>query len=424
MNLSRTERKMSQRKKMYQSMMRATVILFFLMIVTIIGLYIWMEKQSSAPSSGSGGGPDATAIDPASSPKPSTMPSPSPSEDPVNFPSPSPSPEDSGESAPPAEPDRGDGSKKQVTLSFVGDVLLGSTVNNLLSAHGYEYPYQDVRELLQKPDLTIANLETPITDRGTAEKDKTYIYRSSPEVLPAFKEAGFDLVNLANNHTMDYGVEGLLDTLGHLDEQGILRVGAGRDADEAFQPVIVEKNGLKIAFLGFTKVVPDASWKAGLASPGLADTYSHIRPVREIEKAKEQADLVIVIAHWGEERKDHPNQEQIDLAHRYIDAGADLIIGGHPHVLQGFEQYKGKWIAYSLGNFIFTTNNNAKTLETVILEATCSTDGCDLKAVPIFTQWAKPVVMEEQEGQQLYERLTSISRQAFVDKDGYIHAQE
>ncbi|GIP33838.1 capsular polysaccharide biosynthesis protein [Paenibacillus sp. J2TS4] len=411
---------MQQRKKMYQAMMRAIVITFFLMIVTIIGIYIWMERQSSESATGPDGGGEVIQVSPSSSPEPASEPDPSQAPSPKESPAPEPSPGDRNESTPPSAAEPDDEAEKRVTLSFVGDVLLGSTVNNLLAAHGYDYPYQDVKTVLQRSDLTIANLETPITDRGTPEKDKTYVYRSSPKVLPAFKEAGFDLVNLANNHTMDHGVEGLLDTLDYLDDQQIMRVGAGRNADEAFQPVIVEKNGLKIAFLGFTKVVPDTSWKAGLQTPGLADTYDYTRPVKEVAQAKEQADLVVVIAHWGKERHDHPNSEQIDLAYRYIDAGADLIIGGHPHVLQGFEQYKGKWIAYSLGNFIFTTNDEAKTLETVILEATCTTEGCDLKAVPIFTQWAKPVVMEEDAGKRLFERLTSISREAIVQPDGHI----
>jgi poly-gamma-glutamate capsule biosynthesis protein CapA/YwtB (metallophosphatase superfamily) len=220
---------------------------------------------------------------------------------------------------------------------------------------------------------------------------------------------------------MDYGAEGLTDTFSHLNHAGILYMGAGRNAEEAFKPVIVEKKGMKIAFLGFSRVVPDNSWKAGVNHPGVADAYNPNLPAEAVKKAREQADLVIVIAHWGVERMDTPEKYQTDLAHRFIDAGADLVIGGHPHVLQGFEQYRGKWIAYSLGNFIFTTNNVRETLDTMILNASCSKDRkCELNAVPVFTQWAKPVVMNAEDSRKLFEHLAKVSFGAAVDSGGNI----
>jgi poly-gamma-glutamate capsule biosynthesis protein CapA/YwtB (metallophosphatase superfamily) len=307
-----------------------------------------------------------------------------------------------------------------VQLAFVGDILLASGVETLMKQNGFDYPYKDVKDLLQQPDLTIGNLETPVTDRGVLLK-KEYNYRSPPLALPALKEAGIDLVNLANNHVMDYGTEGLLDTMDHLDNTGILRVGAGHDAKEAFNPVIIEKNGIKIAFLGFSHVVPDVSWKAGVKHPGVADTYDYKAPVLAIEKARAEADLVVVIAHWGIERTDTPVAYQTDLAHRYIDAGADLVIGGHPHVLQGIEAYKGKWIAYSLGNFIFTTNSVKETLETFVLNATCSKERqCTLAVVPIQTVYAKPVRMNAEQGQALFDRISSVSFHAQIQPDGQI----
>jgi poly-gamma-glutamate synthesis protein (capsule biosynthesis protein) len=310
--------------------------------------------------------------------------------------------------------------ESQVRLSFVGDVLLASTVETVMKRNGFDYPYREVLPLLQQPDMTIANFESPITTRGTPQK-KDYVYRTSPNALPPFKEAGFDLVTLANNHTLDYGEPGLLDTMSYLDQADILRVGAGHNADEAFKPVIVDKNGIKIAFLGFSRVVPDNSWKAGSKTTGLADTYAEKRPLEEIRKAKTQADLVVVLVHWGIERNNKPEAYQTTLGHHYIDAGADLVIGSHPHVLQGLESYKGKWIAYSLGNFIFTTNNVRETLETVVLDASCGKQGkCDLRVHPIFTEYAKPIPMEEEKGKQLLERLGSISYHSTVQQDGTV----
>jgi hypothetical protein len=308
----------------------------------------------------------------------------------------------------------------QIQLAFVGDILLASGVETIMKQNGYDYPYKDVKDYLRSPDFTIGNLETPVTDDGVILK-KEYNYRSSPKALPALAEAGLDIVNLANNHVMDYGTKGLLDTLDHLRTTGIGHIGAGHDAAEAFQPVIVEKKGIKIAFLGFSRKVPDTSWKAGVKHPGVADTYDYKAPVLAIEKARAQADLVVVITHWGEERTDTPVAYQTELAHRYIDAGADLIVGGHPHVLQGFETYKGKWIAYSLGNFIFTTNNVKETLETFILNASCSKEReCTLSAIPIFTKYAKPEKMNTEQGAALFNRISAVSFHAQIQPDGQI----
>jgi poly-gamma-glutamate synthesis protein (capsule biosynthesis protein) len=295
-------------------------------------------------------------------------------------------------------------------------------VEYVLRDKGFDYPYTSVKSFLQDADYTIANLESPITKRGVEQK-KEYVYRSPPEALPAFKEAGFDLVNLANNHIMDYGVDGLLDTFDYLDQAGIKRVGAGRNAKEAFQPVIVEKKGIKIAFVAFSKVVPNADWKAGKDRPGVADTYALEMPIASIQQAKSMADIVIVIAHWGIERNDMPEAYQKEYARKYIDAGADLIIGGHPHVLQGFESYKGKWIAYSVGNFLFTTRDDApKTWDSTVLQASCSKQGgCELKMVPVLTKWAFPQLMQQPESIKLFERMSSISFGAVVDKEGNVH---
>ena len=312
----------------------------------------------------------------------------------------------------------------RVSLTFVGDVIFADNVDVALKANGYDYPYRQVRSYLESADLTIANLETPLTERGSAAI-KEYAYRSNPKALPAFKEAGFDLVNLANNHILDYGTIGLLDTFDHLDKAGIRWFGAGRNVAEAFKPVIVEKKGIKIAFLGLSKVVPTQEWKAGKDRPGVAETYALKLPLEAIQNAKKQADLVIVVAHWGVERQDQPEKYQKDFARQYIDAGADLIVGGHPHVLQGFENYKGKWIAYSLGNFIFTMNENPLTWETVILQATCSKEGgCALKTVPVLTKLANPEPMTGDAASKLFDRLTGISFQAEVGRDGTVRIKD
>lgn len=319
--------------------------------------------------------------------------------------------------------DSGKGTNVQnpvVKMAFVGDVMFASKVDDLLKKNGYDYPYKYVKSYLEKADIAVANLETPVTTKGEAQK-KEYVYRSSPFALPEMKKAGIDLVNLANNHSMDYGQEGLIDTLTLLDEQGIKHVGAGMNSAEAYSHVLLEQNGIKIAFLGFSRVVPETSWYAGKSKPGIAETYSTKLPTEAIAKARGEADLVVVILHWGEERKDRPAKIQTDLAHQYIDEGADLVIASHPHVLQGLEQYKGKWIAYSLGNFIFTTNETPETWESVIVEASCTKErNCDLHLVPILTKWGQPIRMVTEDSQKLFGRLGNISINAQIDSEGRV----
>lgn len=318
-----------------------------------------------------------------------------------------------------------DDAAEKVEMAFVGDVLLGSTVSYLLERHGMDYPYTHIREQLQQPDITVANLETPITELEETKEQKSYLYRSSPETLPAFVEAGFDLVTLANNHILDYGVEGLRDTIAHLDKADIKHVGAGEDEIEAYQPVIIEQNGIKTAFIGLSMVVPRVEWKANKYNPGVAETYSYERAVKAIERAEEEADVVVVLPHWGDERQQEPKEQQVNMAYRYIDAGADLVVGSHPHVLQTVERYKGKWIVYSMGNFIFTTNDFAPSWESGIFNASCNNTGdCELKLKPITNRFAQPKFLEENEAQRLLSEMETRSQGVTIDAQGNIKPAE
>nr|WP_275444506.1 CapA family protein [Paenibacillus sp. ACRRX] len=308
-----------------------------------------------------------------------------------------------------------------VRFTFVGDIINAGKVADVVAKSGYHYPYSYVKSIFQQDDLTIANVETPITKRGVPAQHKEFVYKSSPKMASAMKEAGIDVVNLANNHVMDQGEEGLIDTFAALQGADIRYVGAGKNGIEAYQPVIVKRNGMSIAVLGFSRVIPDVSWYAGKNKPGLAATYDPTKALESIRKAKQAADIVIVVAHWGKEKVDYPVKHQQDLAHAYIDAGADLIIGGHPHVLQGFEPYKGKWIAYSMGNFIFTRATQPKTWETMVLEAECTKNGtCKLQMHPYYTELGRAVPLIGTKGQALISRMESISFQTRVDRYGHV----
>lgn len=311
--------------------------------------------------------------------------------------------------------------KSSVQLTFVGDIMMSGNVEKTLLANSYDYPYKHVSSLFLQDDITIANLETPVTATGVPAQNKTYVYKSSPLAVPAMKKAGIDVVNLANNHSMDQGVPGLLDTFVALDDNQIEYVGAGKDASRAYAPVFIEKNGIKIAILGFSRVIPETSWFAGNTQPGLADSYDPALAVKAIQQANSHADLVVVIAHWGKERSDYPVDHQKELSRAYIDAGADLIVGGHPHVLQGFERYNDKWIAYSLGNFIFTRSSEPKTWESMVLQASCTKSGdCELTMLPFHAELGQAVPMNESNGAALLKRIESISEGVEIQSDGRV----
>jgi len=298
-------------------------------------------------------------------------------------------------------------------------LLVTDYVSAITEREGYDFLYKPSLLYLSEPDLTAGNLEFPVTDRGVPVKGTPYVFKGSPDVLPSMRDAGFDVMSLANNHALDQGVEGMLDTMKHLDKTGISHMGAGNNDTEAFAPVIKEVRGIKVAYIGLSKVVPFGSWKADKNVPGLAETYDTRRATAAIAKAKEQADIVVVMVHWGKERVDQPEPYQKDFGRQYIDAGADLVIGSHPHVLQGFEKYKGKWIAYSLGNFIFSSYPKETAGETGVLDALCTKSGdCEMTFHPMFTVHAQPTPLEADAAKALLDRLSSISFGAKFKEDG------
>jgi poly-gamma-glutamate capsule biosynthesis protein CapA/YwtB (metallophosphatase superfamily) len=244
---------------------------------------------------------------------------------------------------------------RQVILMAVGDVMLGRTIGDMIEAQGHEAPFQFTADALRSADITVGNLESPISARGTPE-GKTYAFRAPLAAAESLGYGGFNLVNLANNHILDYGPLALADTLDSLAAQGIQSVGAGMNASEAHAPVMIEVNGLRLAFLGYLDVPPATydyrSWEAGPNRPGVA--WAHEELVHQgVTAAKAQADIVIVLVHNGYELVQQVGSQQQKIAHLAIDSGASLVIGSHPHVLQRVERYKDGLIAYSMGNFVF-----------------------------------------------------------------------
>ncbi len=261
----------------------------------------------------------------------------------------------------------------------VGDVMLARTVGERVLAEGPETVFAGVLATLAQADLLAANLECVISDRG-APVDKAYVFRAPPQALAALAHAGVDVLSLANNHAFDYGVDALADMLPGLRAEGIVTVGAGADAEAAHAPVIVERNGLRIAFLAYVDVPVEGrtgfdtrSWVAGTDQPGLA--WAEPESIAfDVAAAGLRADVVIVLMHFGLENRRDVTASQQALARGAIDAGADLVLGAHPHVLQPVEEYNGGVIAYSLGNFVFDGFVPPATYS-AIFSATLTTDG-------------------------------------------------
>ena len=258
----------------------------------------------------------------------------------------------------------------KATLLFGGDVLLSQHVLNAYQKGGGIGGVLDAgyREAIDTADFFMVNQEFPFSSRGTAAEDKQYTFRLPPDRVSMFLEMGIDAVTLANNHALDFGTDALLDTCDTLDTAGILHTGAGADLDKAKKPVIAELEGIRVGILGATRVIPEAGWAAGKNHPGMLATYDAAAALEEIRRLRTECDYVVVMVHWGIEREEKPKDYQRTLGQQYIDAGADLVVGSHPHVLQGIEYYQGKPIVYSLGNFVF----GSSIPKTALLQVTLS----------------------------------------------------
>ena len=267
-------------------------------------------------------------------------------------------------------------------IAAVGDIMLGGTAQPEMQKYGYDYPFAQTRQILRQAQIVFCNLEGPLTDDGVAEVNKKYLFRSPPDkVAPALARAGFNVASLANNHSLDYGFQGLEDTRAALKNAGIQPVGAGRDLVQARAPVFMKTNGATVAFLAYSLVFPEEFW-AGPEKPGTA--FGHERYVRaDVAAARRQADIVVVSFHWGQEGKSELRDYQTLLAHAAIDSGASIVLGHHPHVLQGVERYKDGVIVYSLGNFAFGSYSKTATRSVIALFGFRNRQLHDLRLVPI-----------------------------------------
>ncbi len=267
--------------------------------------------------------------------------------------------------------------KKTISVVLVGDIMLNRGVEYMMKTEGngdFRFPFSKIAKDLKKADILFGNLEGPISDKGI-KVGSIYSFRAEPKVIEGLTFAGFDVISLANNHAFDYGREALEDTFLRLKTAGVDYVGAGFNEGEAYSPIIKEVNGstgspqAKIGFLAYTNLGPE-SWKAGEKNSGIAwISEKEINKIKEdIKNTKEKADILIVSLHSGEEYSAQPTQFQIEFSKMAIDAGSDIVVGHHPHVVQPNEKYGNGYIFYSFGNFVFDQSFSEETMRGEILE--------------------------------------------------------
>lgn len=291
-------------------------------------------------------------------------------------------------------------------LVAVGDIMLSRYVAQKINEHGDPgYPFAGVQWFLQGGDVVFGNLESPVTP-GREIKVPEMVFRADPWVALALKEAGFDILSLANNHVPDFGGQGILDTMHHLESAAILHTGAGKNEQEAYAPRYMEVKGVKLAFLAFNDpaVVPE-SYGAG-DGPGTA-LLEPEKMTAAINGAAANADFTVVSLHAGTEYAAEPDATQVRFARLAIDAGADLVLGSHPHVVQKVERHRGKYILYSLGNFVFDQLWSRDTRESIATRIWIRENNVEkIEFLPVYiNNCAAPVVLSESEGQRVLEKL-------------------
>jgi poly-gamma-glutamate synthesis protein (capsule biosynthesis protein) len=270
-----------------------------------------------------------------------------------------------------------------VSVVSGGDTIGDRGVKAYIAAHGADAVFAGIAPVLRSADVAWVNLESPLTTISDPYPGKDVHFQGDPRLAAGLADAGIDVVNMANNHAVDQGQASLLDSIRRVEAVGIRVVGAGKNAAAARRPAIIRtSSGATVGFLGWTDIIWPG-YEAG-AGPGVATARTDMRLVEQaIRQLKRRVDYVVVCFHWGVEYTDTPVAAQIAEAHAAIDAGADMVIGHHPHVLQGAQLYRGHFIIYSLGDLVFDHYSLA-TGQTVLVRAILSPHGVKVTLIPVY----------------------------------------
>ena len=293
----------------------------------------------------------------------------------------------------------------EITLFAVGDIMLSRMVGQkMVKYDNYDYPFKNVTDIISLADIAIANLESPINP-GAPVVTGSFNFRADPEVAEALKKAGFDALGLANNHILNQGQKGLENTVKYLAEQDIKYFGLANNSSDLETPIaIIEKKGKKFAFLAYA-YGPDY-YAAGKNSMGMI-ILDDKRLKQDLNQIKDQVDFIVVTMHDGIEYEHTSSKHQQDFAHLAIDLGADLVIGHHPHVVQEMEIYNGKYIFYSLGNFIFDQMWSEATREGLAVKFTIHKEEViDIEYYPVMNEdYSQPRFADDEESETILNYL-------------------
>lgn len=315
----------------------------------------------------------------------------------------------------------------QVTLAFGGDICFHDDFSNMNAYRSrtngiFDCISSDLMNEMQQSDILMLNNEFPYSNRGTPTPEKTYTFRSKPENVSILHDMGADIVSLANNHAYDYGPDALCDSIDILNEAGIPFVGAGKNLDEAKKPVYFTINNQVLAYVSATQIErlanPDTK-EATATTPGVLRTLDPTCFLEVIKEAEANSDFVIVFVHWGSENTDVVEASQRELATKYVEAGADLIIGGHTHCLQGMEYINHVPVIYSLGNFWF----NSKTMDTCLVKVTLNSKSKieQFKILPCIQENCSTRLADPMEQARILTYMQSISHDgATIQGDGTV----
>lgn len=313
--------------------------------------------------------------------------------------------------------------KKEAEVTIAGDLCFAEDgfvldhydeVNDLTKCISPE-----ILEITNKTDIFYLNHEYCVSDRGEPLEGKYYTFRAKPERMKLLKEMGTDLAALANNHIYDYGEEAMLDTLGYLKQEKIAYVGGGSNKEEASRPVYFIVNGMKIGFVAATNAEINHFTPAATEnSAGVLEAYDTTEYNQIIAEASKECDYLIAYIHWGPEDKTQYSETQTAQGKEFLASGADIVVGGHPHVLQGIEYVDGKPIVYSMGDFWF----NDETKYTGLLKLSITYDGLkEMSFVPCQqTGYTTQYLREADTQRQMYDFLQGLSPNAVIDNEGVI----
>lgn len=316
-------------------------------------------------------------------------------------------------------------SEETITIDFTGDINLADDWHTMVTASGktngvYDCLSEDVVSELQSADISVINNEFVISDAGAALAGKAYTFRAKPSNVSYLEAFGTDLANMANNHTYDYGADALLDTINILERAGIATVGAGANLEEAKAVKYFVVNGKKIAFVSATEIERFYNYtkQATETEAGVLKTLDTTIFSQVIAEAEKKSDYVIAIVHWGTEGMYNYTSSQHNMAEVFVNAGADVVVGGHPHRLQGIEYINDSPVLYSLGNFWFSTG----TLYTTIAQVEIDSDGqLALQLIPCIQQDVSVSMLSEEESVGFYKFMADLSTNIVIDNNGYVY---